>query len=371
MRLIKINLFSCKTPFLLAFKSAHLSRASSDSVLIELAFDNGVTGWGESAPRPYVTGETTVSVVRLIKELFSSILFHNEIDSIQDVENILDLLEQECQSRDIISFRSALGCCDIALLDALGNHTHKHITEFLGPVQRTDIPYSFSVPLAPLSFMVRYKEIIEKTNIKHFKILMAPDPTENYERVHFVRSQFGDSADIRVEANGHWTVGQALANLNRLKDSGISAVEQPVAAHDLEGLQIIRKETGVPVIVDESMCSLNDAEKLISKRACDILNIKISKCGGLLRSKRIADFARSHGVRIQLGAHVGETKILSKAGESFVKTVPEVVCYEGCSPLLFGGTIEQEKSPSPDLRPGLGDHIDKKNLAPMLSIDFR
>jgi L-alanine-DL-glutamate epimerase-like enolase superfamily enzyme len=100
-------------------------------------------------------------------------------------------------------------------------------------------------------------------------------------------------------------------------------------------MQEIRHKTGIPVIVDESMCSLSDAKNLIDMGACDIINIKISKCGGLLRSRQIRNFALSRNVRCQVGAHVGETSILGKAGLHFAMTTKNLFCFEGYSQLLF------------------------------------
>jgi muconate cycloisomerase len=141
--------------------------------------------------------------------------------------------------------------------------------------------------------------------------------------------------EIRIEANGKWSRDQAISNIEKLKRFNISGVEQPVHRDDIEGLQNIRAVTGMPVIVDESICTLSDAKHLIENEACDIINIKISKCGGLLRSKRIADFARSRNVLCQVGAHVGETDILNKAGEYFAMTIPNLFYFEAFASLLF------------------------------------
>ena len=83
------------------------------------------------------------------------------------------------------------------------------------------------------------------------------------------------------------------------------------------------------------MCSLDDAKKLIENEACDLLNIKISKCGGLVRSRRIAHFAQSQNIQCQIGAHVGETEILGAAGKYFAFTTQNLIYFEGCSFLLF------------------------------------
>lgn len=370
MRLNHLNVFKFSKPFVFEFISSHTLRSASDSILMELIFDNGISGWGESAPRPYVTRETSESVIEFIKEMIAPILFNIPINSIEDTLEILDCLEEKSPTQGITCFNSAIGACDIALLDALAKAERISLHSLLGPVIRNEVPYSVSVPLIPVSLIPKTFLLVEGLNLKNAKIIMSPDPEENYQRAGCIRSLFGDSADIRLDANGKWTVGQALANLDRLKELNIAAVEQPVAADDLNGLKEIRKKTGIPVVVDESMCCLEDARKLIEAEVCDMLNIKLSKCGGILRSKKIADFAASFGIQCQLGSHVGETSVLHRAGECFAKTTPNILFYEGCSPLLFSPEINTIKQDA-DSPYGLGSQIKREDLQPIFSIGRR
>jgi muconate cycloisomerase len=197
---------------------------------------------------------------------------------------------------------------------------------------------------------------------------------DNIERVMMIRALFGDRIDIRIEANGKWSVEQALSHIEELKRFNISGVEQPVAVGDIGGLQEIRRRTGIPVIVDESMCNLSDAEKLIEAKACDIINIKISKCGGLLKSKEIRDFAESKKIPCQVGAHVGETDILGRAGRYFAETTRNLFCFEGFSHLLFEDSWEehfQKRSSSKErsLNSGLGVGSAKQRLKLIRSLE--
>jgi len=147
-----------------------------------------------------------------------------------------------------------------------------------------------------------------------------------------------------------------------------------LAASDVEGLHEIRNKTGIPVIVDESLCSLSDAKRLIEAEACDVINIKISKCGGLLKSKEIRDFAESKNIPCQVGAHVGETDILGKAGRYFAMTTRNLFCFEGFSQLLFKDSPEehfQMRSGNDDtsLNAGLGVDLTKQRLELLCSLE--
>jgi muconate cycloisomerase len=109
----------------------------------------------------------------------------------------------------------------------------------------------------------------------------------------------------------------------------ICSVEQPVPAHDLEGMRRVREETGLAVVADESLCTLDDARRLISASAADVFNIRIAKCGGLLASTRLVRLAGDSGLRCQLGTLVGETGVLLRAAEIFSRRIKGFEFFEG------------------------------------------
>lgn len=340
MKIEKISIRQYRRRFRFEFHSTQTFRTGAESVILQLDFENGISGYGESTPMRYITGETIATVVEVIRDCFSPILLSQTLLEADDIEPLLDELERECLKHHRLYYNTALGAVDIALLDALGKHRRVPLTHFLGPIVREGAPYSISVPFLPLQKIRELFYQLPKERVKYVKVLVGKDENENAERVGLVRSLFGDNVDIRVENNGIWTLGDATSNLKRLKKYNISAAEQPIVKDDIEGLQSLRKVIGIPIVVDESMCCLTDARQLIEKGACDILNIKISKCGGLLRSKRIAQLAESHNVQCQMGAHVGETEILRAAGKSFALTTPNLLFFEGASFLLFEDTWE-------------------------------
>jgi L-alanine-DL-glutamate epimerase-like enolase superfamily enzyme len=335
MKITKISIRHYKRQFRFKYYSTQTFRTGAESIIVQLEFENGISGYGESIPMEYITGETHSSVVGVIKDCFSPTLFSQTIREADDIEPLLDKLEQECLKSGRLYYNAALAAIDIALFDALGKHRGVPLTDFLGPIVRESAPYSVSVPFLPLQKIQELFHRLPKERVKYVKVLVGKDENENVKRLGLVRSLFGDKVDIRVENNGIWTLDEATSNLERLKEFDISAAEQPLMKNDIEGLPRLRKRIGVPIVVDESMCSITDAKQLIENGACDILNIKISKCGGLRRSKRMAQFAQSHNVPCQIGAHVGETEILRSAGRSFALTTQNLVLFEGASFLLF------------------------------------
>jgi muconate cycloisomerase len=91
----------------------------------------------------------------------------------------------------------------------------------------------------------------------------------------------------------------------------------------------VRRRVGVPIMLDESLCGMVDARRADEMGACDLFNLRLSKCGGYIPSLRLAQFARQQGLGYQLGCQVGETAILSAAGRHFASSVRDIRYVEG------------------------------------------
>ncbi len=139
----------------------------------------------------------------------------------------------------------------------------------------------------------------------------------------------GPSVDLRIDANEAWTCENLEQKLEPLLDAHITAVEQPVPHEKVEGLADVRKKISVPIMLDESLCSIGDAHRAIERGTCDIFNIRLSKCGGYVNSLRLAAIAHQAGLQYQLGCQVGETGILSAAGRHFACSVDNIRYLEG------------------------------------------
>ena len=111
--------------------------------------------------------------------------------------------------------------------------------------------------------------------------------------------------------------------------SGRCAVEHPVPHADVDVLREVRKTVSVPIMLDESLCSMIDAERALQQHSCDLYNLRLSKCGGFIPTLRLAQFAAKHGLGYQLGCQVGETALLSAAGRQFATSVAGLRYVEG------------------------------------------
>ena len=131
------------------------------------------------------------------------------------------------------------------------------------------------------------------------------------------RKSLGPNISLRVDANEAWKPEELAAKAKAFEQFEIVSIEQPVRHEDVEQLAEIRPNLSIAVMLDESLCSLSDGQHAIDHGLCDLFNIRLSKCGGLINSVKLAVMAQQAGLGFQLGSQVGETGILSAAGRQF------------------------------------------------------
>jgi L-alanine-DL-glutamate epimerase-like enolase superfamily enzyme len=126
---------------------------------------------------------------------------------------------------------------------------------------------------------------------------MGADPVAERRRVAAVRDAAGYGARLRLDANGAWSVDQAIRTLGALADHDIELVEQPVASADIEALRQVRAASVIPVAADEAVESLATARSVIAAGAADLLVLKPMRLGGLRPTLAVAALAAEAGVR--------------------------------------------------------------------------
>jgi muconate cycloisomerase len=206
------------------------------------------------------------------------------------------------------------------------------------------------------------------------KVKVGVPGADDARRLGRIRLILGSRVDLRLDANEAWRAAELTARLAPLLPCRPSCLEQPVPHEELEALAALRPETPVPIMLDESLTSFHDAERAIRLGACNLFNIRISKCGGFLNSLRLAARARQAGIGYQLGCHPGESPILSAAGRHWAASVRDIRYLEGSyDRYLLRSIITREDVTfgyggwAPALQaPGLGVTIDPTALAPLI-----
>ena len=254
---------------------------------------------------------------------------------------------------------AAFCALETALLDVAARTWRVPVGDLIAPKLRTTLEYSAVIPMMSPEPMRQLLQLVKMNRMHFVKLKVGTDA--DLATLQLAREILGPQVDIRVDANSAWTAPEAIERLQDMAPYGISAVEQPVAKADFAGMRQVSEAVAIPVIADESLCTVEDARRLIDLQACGIFNIRLSKCGGLGNATRIRTMAEAAGISCQLGCHVGETSILSAAGRHFALTVPHLTYLEGsfspyllvqdvvARPVVFNGGGMAQELPGPGL----------------------
>jgi muconate cycloisomerase len=208
--------------------------------------------------------------------------------------------------------------------------------------------------------------------IKKLKLKMGKDFAENKETLEVASFVFGDDYDLKIDINGAWSLELALRHLPLLERYNVKFLEQPMRPSDpaLAEFATMIQNDGVILMADESACSLGDAERITKEGYYEMINVRLSKCGGFRNSFMIIDHLRMKGFSFQVGSHLGESGILSAAGRALSLLCRDAVYYDGSYDeflLRENVTIENVSfgpggEAGPLDGPGLGVEIDRESL---------
>jgi L-Ala-D/L-Glu epimerase len=366
MRVEAVELGQVRIAFKRAFAHARHERRHADLVIVKvIGRDPDVVGWGECLPRPYVTGETLDEVLRTHGPALADRLLG---ETFADFPAATEWLE--AAAADAGRTLATLAGFDLAVLDAVGRSLGVSVAEALGGVRRDPLPAGVIVGFEiPTDRVARYCAALRLAGKTHVKVKVGH--VDDLERLRAVATVFKDRP-VRIDANAAWSVEEAI---DRLRDLSrvipIASVEQPVAAADLDGMRRVREATGLRVMADESVCSLEDARRVVDARAADVLNVRLGKNGGLWASRKLVELAEQAALDVHLGTMVGETGVASAASEIFGRCIGADGTFDcldgkGQSAFLLEVDIltDSGQDAGPDvLGPGLGVTVDPRRVA--------
>jgi muconate cycloisomerase len=367
-------------PFRGKFRHATAERSASDNIILQLELGNGQTGFGETLARPYVTGETPDSVIESIQRVFLPILLESKPEGFGEVIEFIERLPfTDSDNKPLYAARCAV---ELALIDVYGKQFQRSPEILTGWI---DQPYWELPGAAEVS---TYSGVIGSTSprkaaflaklmrfwqLKDLKIKVG-DPEEFNRLAAIIRALTkpirSGVVRLRVDANCAWKPEELAEKVSHLERFGILYLEQPTSRENDASWLPIQHDSGVNLIADESLVSMDDAERLTKEYSAGVFNIRLAKNGGLLAALKMAAFAYSKGIEVQLGCMVGESGILTTAGEWFINLVPEIIFAEGgygkfflkddilkkSIRLRYGGKIPTPKGP------GLGIEVDLNKL---------
>ncbi|WP_396042704.1 o-succinylbenzoate synthase [Aeromicrobium sp. UC242_57] len=202
---------------------------------------------------------------------------------------------------------------------------------------RSQIPVNCTVPAVGAA---QAAQIVSASGCGTAKVKVAEKGqslADDIARVEAVRDALGPHGKVRVDANGGWTVDEAVAAIRALDAAatGLEYVEQPCAT--VEDLAAVRRRVDVPIAADESIRRADDPFRVVELDAADIAVLKVAPLGGVHACLRIAD---QIGLPVVVSSAV-DTSIGLAAGLALAAALPELpyACGLGTTSLLDGDVV--------------------------------
>ncbi|SHE69494.1 dipeptide epimerase [Caloramator proteoclasticus] len=295
MKIIGVDIKTLEVPLEKPFKTALREVTTLKTYIIELYTDDGNIGYGEAASTPVITGDLEGNIKDAV---FNYIFPSIKGMDVEEIENIMYRI-----NKCLIKNTSAKAAVDMAVYDLFAKMCKKPLYVILGGA-RTEVETDITVSVKEPKDMAEDAEEYVSRGFNTLKIKVGIDSELDIKRVKAIRDVVPKDINIRLDANQGWSAKEAVRTIRKMEDMGldIELIEQPVPYYDIEGLKYVTDNTYIPIMADESLFSLQDAVRLLSNRACDILNIKLMKCGGLYNAQKILSIAEAYGVECMIGS---------------------------------------------------------------------
>lgn len=304
-----VEVHSFPMPFRIVFKHTTAARAATENVIVRISDDEGNVGHGEGCPRAYVTGETVGSA--------RSFLAEHGADFAHDVRDLAGLRNWVLDHRSTIDENPAAFCAiELAAIDLFARQRACSVEELLGLTPLAG-PFTYTAVLGDSGRLVFGLQVMRYRfgGLRDYKLKLSGDAKRDADKFRWFRGPIGRQVarSVRIDANNYWTDPDTAARHLVAIDYPYLGIEEPLAADDLAGFARVGEAVGVPIILDESLLRAEQFAALPGSPDQWILNCRISKSGGLLRSLDLIAAAREHGLGVIVGAHVGETSLLTRA----------------------------------------------------------
>jgi len=281
-------------------------------VFIRIETRQGQTAWGCAAFDPAITGETLESVTAACNRCADRARDLNALN----LEYALSELEPLAQGTP-----SALCAFDIAFHDLLGLATGQPLHRLLGGY-RDRIQTSITVSIAPVYETVEMARDRVRQGFRLLKLKGGLDADEDVQRVRAVGDAL-PNITLRLDADGGYTVAQAI-EVARALDGRLEMLEQPVSAEaGVEALRMVREQSPLPILADQSAIGPASALRLASHRAVDGISIKLATSGGIRQAQQMDAIARAAHMATMVGC-VHEPALLIAAELAFALSSPAV-----------------------------------------------
>jgi glucarate dehydratase len=258
---------------------------------------------------------------------------------------------------------------DMALWDLCGHACGQPIWRLLGGLQQHEATYFYYLARGPRESIAVQVEDGLRAGFDVFYLKVGIEDSEDLELVSIVREALGEGPRLRIDANGAWSVPQAVRNLRALSEYDIDFVEQPVRDHPIGLLGEVRSRLPMAVCANEGLWSEADAYARIRAREADVYCFSPYWVGSIASFHRLAWTAAYEGLQVCKHTH-GELGLAAAGGQHVVLTIPNGVEGHQQTAHLMEHDVLREPIPiasGPSWgvidAPGLGVEVDEDAVA--------
>ena len=285
------------------FAISRATHTTKKVVLVELREGERVSR-GEGVPDAFF-GETAESIERDLKTAVG-LLSEDPLD----VAGVVARLEERFP-------HGGAACCAIDVLahDRASQAAGVPLRDYLGLAAGEPPPTSFTIGIAEPAVMAERAAKAAAEGFTVLKVKLGRD--DAVAALSAIRERFPGT--IRVDPNAAWTAAEAPGRIEALVPFDIEFVEQPIAPDDIEGLRRVHASSPLPIVVDEAAVRATDVRNLIG--ACDGINVKLQKCGGVAAARAMIAAAHDGGLKVMLGCRAAETSVAIAAAAHLAPAV--------------------------------------------------
>ena len=295
----------------------------AQNLFIRIETDKGLTGVGECSAFPPIVGESQASCFEMAKEF-------------AQIWKDKDALEIEQRLQDLDGYTAfnttAKSAFDMALYDLAAKQAGQPLYKYLHG-HKKHLETDLTIGIGDPEKMAETASEFKKKGVRIIKIKLGKDSSKDLERVQKIRQAVGDQILLRTDANQGWDFETAANLLSKMGEYNIEFCEQPMRHWNDSLLPKLRKKSPIKIMADESAFNHHDALRLILDDACDYINIKFAKSGGILEARRINSVCEEHGIPCMMGGML-ESRLALTAFAHFVLAHPNIVFYDMDTPLL-------------------------------------
>lgn len=289
----------------------------AQNIFIRVHTDAGLYGVGECSAFPMITGETQNTCFEMAKDFAA--LWKGK--PAEDIINRMDELHAFTAYNHTI--KSAF---DMALFDLAAKQAQQPLYAFLGGTAKR-MPTDITVGIGAPEIMAQQALDFVRNGAVLLKIKLGKNAQDDVERIRQIRSAVGPEIRIRTDANQGWGYDDAVFALNGIGRYDIEFCEQPLRRYNDHLLPELVKISPVRIMADESVFDHHDAERLAMAQACDYINIKFAKSGGILEAQQIVAVCERHSIPCMMGGML-ESRVALSAFAHFAAASEQVVFYD-------------------------------------------